>query len=218
MALLRRRSNPTETTAGKTTASSAPASVATSTSESARGAAGEPKAGGKGRPTPKRSEARAARAHGGLALATPTDRKEARSQARTERRRKSQEYRAAMLSGDISKLPERERAPERILARDFIDSRINVGPFFLIVAAVYFVGGVIPNIYVRVGATYLMLVGILAVIVDTLVLTRQVTNRVAAKYPDSRVRVRAYAAQRALLPRRWRMPRPRISRGDPLPR
>jgi hypothetical protein len=219
MALLRRRSTSGEKTvgktAGKTSASSVPASsVATSTSVSARGATDEPKAGGKGRPTPKRSEARAARAHGGTALSAPANRKEGRAQARTERRRKSQEYRAAMMSGDISKLPERERAPARILARDFVDSRINVGPFFLLVAAVYFVGGVVPNIYVRVGATYLMLVGILAVIVDTLVLTRQVTKRVAAKYPDSRVRVRAYAAQRALLPRRWRMPRPRVSRGD----
>jgi hypothetical protein len=174
-----------------------------------------PPTAGKGRPTPKRSQARAARARGGSgASATPANKKEARTQSRAERRRKTAEYRAAMLSGDVSKLPERERAPERVLARDFVDSRINVGPFFLLVAAVYFVGGVIPNTYVRLVATYLMLVGILAVVIDSIVLARQVTARVAEKHPNSRLRVRGYAAQRALLPRRWRMPRPRVARGD----
>lgn len=169
-----------------------------------------PKAG-KGRPTPKRSDARAARAKGATAAKAPTDRK----QAREERRKQSRDYRAAMASGDVSKLPPRERAPERVLARDFVDSRINIGPFFLLVAAVYFVGGLVPNSYVRTAATVLMLMGILAVVVDSLVLSLQVSRRVAAKYPESRVKVRAYATQRALLPRRWRMPKPRLDRnGD----
>ena len=120
-----------------------------------------------------------------------------------------------MASGDVKRLPPRERAPERVLARDFVDSRINIGPFFLLVAAIYFVGGLMPNDYVKLVATYLMLLGILAVVVDSIVLSRQVTKQVVAKYPDSRVKVRAYAAQRALLPRRWRMPKPRVDRhGD----
>ncbi len=168
---------------------------------------------GKGRPTPKRSQARAARARGG-ALPTPTSRKEARARVREERRRSSREYRAAMLSGDVSRLPPRERAPERALARDFVDTRRNIGPFFLAAALVYFLGGIVPNAYVRLVTTSLMLLGLLAVAVDSVVLARQVSRRVARKYPDSRVRVRAYSVQRALLPPRWRMPRPRVSRRD----
>ncbi|WP_131767878.1 DUF3043 domain-containing protein [Candidatus Protofrankia californiensis] len=166
---------------------------------------------GKGRPTPKRSEARAARARGG-AVTTPASRKEARARSREERRRTTREHRAAMLSGDVNKLPPRERAPERVLARDFVDTRRNVGPFFLAAAAVYFVGGIVPNTYVRLITTCLMVLGILAVVVDSLVLVRRVGRRVAEKYPDSRVRVRAYSVQRALLPARWRMPRPRVTR------
>ncbi|MCK9929727.1 DUF3043 domain-containing protein [Frankia sp. Mgl5] len=168
---------------------------------------------GKGRPTPKRSEARAARTRGG-AVRTPANRKDARRIEREDRRAQSQQYRAAMMAGDVSRLPPRERAPERVLARDFVDTRINIGPFFLAAAVVYFVGGLVPNSYVRLVATYVMLLGIVAVVADSIVLSRQVSRRVAEKYPDSGVRVRAYAAQRALLPRRWRMPRPRVSRGD----
>ncbi|WP_131747486.1 DUF3043 domain-containing protein [Frankia sp. Cppng1_Ct_nod] len=167
---------------------------------------------GKGRPTPKRSEARAARARGGAGPTTPTSRKDTRTRSRDERRRQTQEYRAAMLSGDVSRLPPRERAPERVLARDFVDTRRNLGPFFLATAAVYFVGGLVPNGYVRLVATYLMLLGILAVVVDSIVLSRQVSRRVADKHPGSPVKVRAYSVQRALLPGRWRMPRPQVSR------
>jgi hypothetical protein len=88
-----------------------------------------------------------------------------------------------------------------------------VGPFFLATAAVYFIGGLVPNGYVRFIATYLMLAGILAVTVDSIVLSRQVSRTVAEKYPNSTVRVRMYSVQRALLPARWRMPRPRVTRG-----
>ncbi|WP_261565849.1 DUF3043 domain-containing protein [Frankia gtarii] len=164
----------------------------------------------KGRPTPKRSDARASRGKS----AAPTGKGASRQDAKSSRRRQSQEYRAAMMSGDVSRLPPRERAPERVLARDLVDTRITVGPFFLVAAVVYFVGGLIPNGVVRLAATLLMLIGIIAVVVDSIVLSWQVSRKVAERYPDSRVRVRAYAAQRALLPRRWRLPRPRVSRGD----
>ncbi|WP_261556584.1 DUF3043 domain-containing protein [Frankia tisae] len=167
----------------------------------------------KGRPTPKRSDARAARGTN----TAPTGKGASRQDAKSTRRRQSQEYRAAMMSGDVSRLPPRERAPERVLARDLVDTRITVGPFFLVAAVVYFVGGLIPNGVVRLAATLLMLIGIIAVVVDSVVLSWQVSRKVAERYPDSRVRVRAYAAQRALLPRRWRLPRPRVSRGDSRP-
>jgi hypothetical protein len=177
---------------------------------------GRPAQAAKGRPTPKRSEARAARGRPGSGPA-PRNSKGARAGTRNERRRQSQEYRAAMMSGDVAKLPPRERAPERILARDYIDARRNVGPFFLLTAAVYFVGGLVPNGLVRVIAAYLMLAGILAVVVDSIILSRQVMKRVREAYPDSTLKVRAYAVQRALMPRRWRLPRPRTPRGTRAP-
>ncbi|WP_322762928.1 DUF3043 domain-containing protein [Frankia sp. Cr2] len=202
MALLKRRARTPDAPAGPTSDEPTEAGAPV----------GRENGSGKGRPTPKRSDARAARTRGGSALATSGSRKDARASSRGERRRQSQEYRTAMMSGDVSKLPPRERAPERVLARDFVDARRNVGPFFLAAAALYFVGGLVPNEYIRLIATYLMLLGILAVAVDSIVLSRQVSRKVAEKYPDSSVKVRAYSIQRALLPARWRMPRPRVTR------
>ncbi|EFC80439.1 DUF3043 domain-containing protein [Parafrankia sp. EUN1f] len=209
MALLKKRN--TESEAGSPVGDEPVAASARAGGDSAENAR---VTAGKGRPTPKRAQARAARPRGGAGAVRAATGKEGRRLQRAERREQSQQYRSAMMSGDVNKLPPRERAPERVIARDFVDTRFNIGPVFLAVALVYFIGGLVPNSYVRLTATYLMLVGIIAVVVDSIVLARQVSRRVAEKYPDSRVKVRAYSAQRALLPRRWRMPRPRVSRSD----
>ncbi|MBL7500678.1 DUF3043 domain-containing protein [Frankia sp. CNm7] len=165
----------------------------------------------KGRPTPKRSQARAARSTGG-AFGPAANTKEARARARDERRRQMAEQRTALRSGDLSKMPARERAPERVLARDIVDSRINAGTFFLFAIAFYLVGGIVPNSYVRLVAVYVMLLGLLAVAVDGFFLSRKVSKAIEERYPDSRVKVRLYAIQRSLVPRRWRTPPPRVSR------
>jgi|GEM_PF-120953 len=165
----------------------------------------------KGRPTPKRSDARAARSTGS-SIGPAATTKEGRQRERDARRGAMAEQRAALRSGDLSRMPARERAPERVLARDVVDSRINAGSFFLVAIVVYFIGGIVPNGYIRLVATYIMILGIAAVAVDGFFLARKVSKAVQAKYPDSRVKVRAYAVQRSLVPRRWRMPPPRVSR------
>ncbi|MDT3446113.1 MULTISPECIES: DUF3043 domain-containing protein [unclassified Pseudofrankia] len=166
----------------------------------------------KGRPTPKRSQARAARSTVG-AFSPSANTKDGRQRDRGERRRAMAEQRAALRSGDLSKMPARERVPERVLARDVVDSRINAGSLFLFAIVVYFVGGIVPNGYVRLVAVYVMILGIAAVVIDGFFLARKVSKAVQERYPDSRVKVRAYAVQRSLVPRRWRMPPPRVSRG-----
>jgi hypothetical protein len=168
------------------------------------------KPGGKGRPTPKRNEARATRTRPAL----PADPKARKRALREERRRRSQEYRAAMASGDVSKLPPRERIPERVLARDLVDARRNVGPYFMLAALLYFLVGLVRVPVLLVAVALLMLIAIVAVIVDSVLLTRMVHRRVAERFPDSRVKVKAYAVQRALMPGRWRMPRPRVRVGQ----
>jgi hypothetical protein len=166
----------------------------------------------KGRPTPKRSDARAARST--VSSYSPAaNTKEGRQRGRDERRRAVSEQRAALRSGDLSRMPARERAPERVLARDVVDSRINAGSFFLVAIVVYFVGGLVPNGLVRLIAVYIMILGIAAVAVDGFFLARKVSKTVQERYPDSQAKVRAYAVQRSLVPRRWRTPPARVQRG-----
>src|ERR1700712_4866558 len=82
------------------------------------------KPGGKGRATPSRKEAEAAR-RGRPAARSSSDPKEAKRLPPGDRRTKSTSYREAMLSGDVNRLPPRERAPERVLAREYVDKRRN---------------------------------------------------------------------------------------------
>jgi hypothetical protein len=164
------------------------------------------KPGGKGRATPSRKEAEAARR--GRPTARSGDPKEAKAQAREERRQKSQSYRDAMMSGDVSRLPPRERAPERVLARDVVDRRRNFGPIFLCLLLLNFASSIVPSTAVRIVATYLLMFGLLVFALDSVLLTRTVSATVQERHPGSDVKVRVYAIQRALLPGRFRMPRP----------
>ena len=47
--------------------------------------------------------------------------------------------------GDDAYLPARDRGPVRKLVRDVVDSRRNVGSFFLAIAAVALIGTIVPE-------------------------------------------------------------------------
>jgi hypothetical protein len=166
------------------------------------------KTGGKGRPTPKRAEARTGRT---ITYKGSSDPKSVRRGGSLQRRSQAQSYRIAMRSGDLAKMPPRERTPERVLARDIVDSRRNIGPIFLILALLYFISPVTQSFVIVVAAQILMFAGLIAVITDSVLVGRKVTSAIVEQRLDPRVKVRAYAAQRALLPRRWRMPRARVA-------
>ena len=166
----------------------------------------------KGRPTPKRSDARAARpTQGTFGSATP---KEAKQRDRSDRNRSVREARDAMRSGDVARMPPRERAPERVLTRDLVDGRRNVGTFFWLLIILFYIGSFIPNTTAHYVIIYVMVVGLLAVIVDCWYVSQKVSRAVAERYPDSTVKVKMYAAQRAVSPRWMRMPRARVSPRD----
>jgi hypothetical protein len=166
------------------------------------------RAGGKGRPTPKRADARTGRS---ITYKTPSDPKAARRSSSLERRSQASQYRVAMRAGDLSKMPPRERTPERVLARDIVDGRRNIGPIFLVLALLYFISPISHSFAVVVTAQLLMFIGLVAVIADSVLVGRKVSKAIVEQGLDPNVKVRAYAAQRGLLPRRWRMPRARVA-------
>ena len=171
------------------------------------------KPNGKGRATPTRRDARDARrspsSYRGASSARAGDTKWSKKAMRDARRQKAAEYRRAMNSGDISKLPARERAPERVLARDLVDTRKNFAPVLLAVIVVAYFIGLVPSAATKVVSFYILPLALLGIILDCVYVGRKAQRAVLVKYPASSVKVKAYAAQRCVLPARWRQPRPR---------
>jgi Flp pilus assembly protein TadB len=169
------------------------------------------RAAGKGRPTPKRSEARKKRR-----ATTPTNRKEAAAMQRQRAREQRSAQRQALLSGDERNLPPRDAGPGKRLARDIVDSRFTLGQvFFGLVLAVLFLS-LIPSRSLQSLANIVLVVLFATLVIDALRLGRRAKRAVIEKYGDKEaVGVTGYAAIRAFQPRRLRRPPPKVSRKNP---
>jgi hypothetical protein len=171
------------------------------------------RAQGKGRPTPRRSEAQGRRP--GPPPPPPTTRKEAYKRMRAQQATRRTTARSAALAGDDSYLPARDRGPERKLVRDLVDARRNVGSFFLAIAGVALIGTVVPNLAVRSYATFLLFLYFLLLIADSFVLGRRISRTVQQRFPDvtRRKGLVWYGVSRATMIRRWRFPKPEVAVG-----
>src|ERR1700760_1267016 len=141
----------------------------------------EEKVHGKGRATPTRAEARAPGGSSGRRTVTraggkPNDPKAARAAMRDARREKAAEYRKAMNSGDLSKLPARERVPERVMARDYVDQRRNLGPLLLGVLLLSYLLGLAPVAGIRFAAFLLLPICLVAIVADSIFVARRATS------------------------------------------
>jgi len=171
----------------------------------------------KGRPTPSRREAEAARKQ---QIKIPKDPKAAKSAARQRDREERARARAAMMAGDERYLPARDKGPGRAFARDFVDSRFTVAEFFIFVAIAVLLLGFVRNAAVAsfVSVAFFAFTAVIAV--DTTVLLVTLNRRAKAQFPDKADRkgLTLYAALRTLQLRRLRLPPPRVKRGGaPVP-
>jgi hypothetical protein len=167
-------------------------------------------AAGKGRPTPKRIDARKARRK-----AAPKTRKEASAMARDKSREERRVARQALITGDERHLPARDAGPEKRLARDVIDSRFTYGQVFFALIFIVFALSLIPNIQLKHIANFAALFSLTLMVVDGGMNGRRAKMAVLAKYGSDNIRgISSYAFMRALLPRRFRRPPPKVKRGD----
>jgi hypothetical protein len=170
---------------------------------------------GKGRPTPKRSEAQGRRQ--GPPPPPPTTRKEAYKRMRSQQAARRADTRLGAARGDDTYLPARDRGPVRKLARDIVDSRRNIGSLFLAVAGVALIGTFVPSTLIRGYASFLLFGFFLLLIVDSFVLGRQIKRRVAERFPAGSSQKTSgavwYGITRATMIRRWRFPKPEVSVG-----
>jgi hypothetical protein len=171
------------------------------------------RASGKGRPTPKRSEAQGRRP--GPPPPPPATRKEAYKRMREQQAARRAATRQGAARGDDAYLPARDRGPVRKLVRDVVDARRNVGSLFLVVAAVSLVGNFVPSVLVKTYAMVLLMGFFLLLIVDSVVLGRRIKKKVAERFPQTPTTrgLTWYGISRATMIRRWRFPKPDVPLG-----
>jgi Protein of unknown function (DUF3043) len=171
-------------------------------------------ASGKGRPTPKRSEAQGRRQ--GPPPPPPTTRREAYKRMREQQAARRSQTRLGAARGDDNYLPARDRGPVRKLVRDVVDSRRNIGSLFLAVAGVALIGTFVPSMLLRSYASFLLFGFFLLLIVDSFVLGRQIKRKLAERFPDGSQKTGGavwYGITRATMIRRWRFPKPEVPVG-----
>ena len=177
--------------------------------------------GAKNRPTPSRREQESANKR----PLVPKDRKVAAGQSRDASRAARARQRAALLSGDESALPARDKGPVRRFIRDTVDARFNIGEFMLpimfLVLALTFAPILLkssPNAatLAQVLVVYLVYGLVLAGALDAFLMWRRIKAKVVAKFGEAPPRGSAmYAVMRAFQMRRSRLPRPQVERDLP---
>lgn len=167
---------------------------------------------GKGRPTPSRREAQAARKQ---RLTVPKDPKLARKAVRERDRAERERARVGMAAGDERYLPARDRGAAKAFTRDFVDSRFTAAEFFIFVAIGVIAAGFIRNPSVSNWVTLAFFAFAAVIIVDTILLVVQLQSRARKAFPDPKDRsgIALYAILRSLQLRRFRVPKPRVRRG-----
>lgn len=165
---------------------------------------------GKGRPTPSRREQEAARRR----PLVPEDRKAAKAQSKEAARADRLRAQAGMAAGDERYLGPRDRGPQRRFARDWVDSRFNLGDVVMVVLLLAVVVLFFPNELVRNYGVYVVWAFTLIAVLDTFLMTQRLKKAAEAKFGQMQPGLRWYAASRALTLRRTRLPKPRVSRGQ----
>lgn len=185
---------------------------------------------GKGRPTPKRRESERRR---GPVAPPPTTQREAyqrskqatagRKLTKDERREAMSERRERMMRGDDAYLLPRDRGEVRAYVRDLVDSRRNLAGLLLPIAVLSFLTLALPMVpAVSNLGPFILMIMILAAVADSYLFGRRMSRLVAKRFPNGDKSGQStkgsalgfYAFNRACLVRKWRVPRPRVERGE----
>jgi hypothetical protein len=172
------------------------------------------KAEGKGRPTPKRREAEAARK---ARVSAPKDRREAMRLQRDKSRQERLKVQQAMQTGDERYLPARDKGPVRKFARDYVDARRTLAefllPFFLVILVLMMLPPNVP--FVRDVSLFLWLAAIIIVPIDLVFLAFRFRKELKERFPNESHRgATAYAIMRSTQIRRLRLPKPQVKPGE----
>ena len=163
----------------------------------------------KGRPTPSRKEAEAARRD---ARKIPTDPKAAKRAQKDRARQERNVAREGMMAGDERYLPARDQGPVRGFVRDFIDGRRRMSEYFVFIAIGMLLVGFIPNRQFQASISFIWF-AITAVIALEMTWTLvRLSRELQKQWPDKADRkgTTLYGGMRALQIRKLRVPAPRV--------
>lgn len=170
------------------------------------------KPGGKGRPTPKRSEAEKRRRQ---PITAPATRKEAYKKVRERQAVERAKARDGMAKGDEKHLLKRDRGPVRRLARDYVDSRRTVGSYLMYAMFAIVLLSLLPIPAARLLVLFAPPLLLVVVFAEGFLLSRGIKRLAAERYPGEDAKgVGMYAAMRAMQIRRLRIPNPRVRLGE----
>ena len=173
------------------------------------------KPGGKGRPTPTRKEAEAAR----LAKAkVPRTRREQMAAQRATKGESSQRVRQGMRAGEEKYLLARDKGPVRRFIRDFVDARFSFIELLIPLLVLTMVLGYSGNAGLASFGNALLFGSILLVVLDMMLLRFRLRRQLAARFPDEPVKgTTYYAITRAMQMKFMRLPKAQVKIGQELP-
>jgi hypothetical protein len=187
-----------------------------------------PAQAGKGRPTPKRSEAERSRyrsIQGGTTSGrtssgpardpsrklTPEEKAREKDRARTDRTKRLE----AMRRGEDWALSPRDQGPLKKLTRDYVDSHRRASEFYMYALVILLVALFTRNKVVESYTGPLVFVLIAIILIDALFISRGLRKLVAERFPGQSTRgLTWYAVMRSMQIRRMRNPQPHVRPGD----
>lgn len=179
--------------------------------------------GKKGRPTPKRKAAEAAR----IRPLVPKDRKEAKRAARAARNARFDAEQRAMITGEEKYLPARDKGAARRFVRDYVDARHSFSEWILACMMVSIILLMVTQMftnsiplhlqaYALYGSTALMYGSFIITGIEAFLVWRKIKRIFTKAHPreDIPSHTGYYTFSRMIMPRRWRSPRPQVDRGQ----
>lgn len=170
-----------------------------------------PRPGAKNRPTPRRRDQEAANRR----PLVPVDRKAAARSDKLKRREALARQRTAMMTGDESGLPQRDKGPVKRYVRDYVDARFSIGEIMLPVMLIVLLLSLVREVWAQ-TAVFVGVYGLLLLAIgDSALMWRRLRHRLVAKFGAAEVKgLTMYAVMRAFQVRRTRLPRPQVKRGE----
>ena len=166
-------------------------------------------------PTPKRKDSEKANKVNSITAAVNKD---GRKRDRDAMKAARISARAAYMRGEEGALPLRDKGPVKRFVRDYVDSRRNIGEYFLPVVAAVLVLSVVHNKhnnFVSLIAILFMYAAMLYTVISGFVMTRRIRKAVTERFPhESTKGVGMYGWLRSTQMRKMRAPAPQVQIGE----